>query len=250
MEDILNERAAKARQCFEIPVLVAALLVVPVVYIEEQVGSSAWQQAAQWTNWAIWGIFLAEFVVVVVLADRRWAYTKRAWLDVFIIASSFPMLASALAYTRLLRLARLTRVLRILRLARLATVITRGGSAARAMFRKRGMGYVLVLTLLLALGAGGLYSLVEGEESISSGLWWAVVTLTTVGYGDIVPSTSAGRAAGVVLMVLGIGFVAMLTASVAAHFVEEDDNELASEVRRLHERLDDVQRRLDSLIGA
>lgn len=251
MEDILNERAAKARRWFEVPVLVAALLVVPVIYIEEQVGSSAWQQVASSANWAIWTVFLVEYLVVVGLADRRWAYTKRAWLDVFIIVSSFPLMGSVLAASRLLRLVRLGRVLRILRLTRLAVVVARGGTAARAVFRRGALAHMLILTLLLALGAGGLYTLVEAPASLLDGLWWAFVTLTTVGYGDMVPVTLVGRAAGVVLMFMGIGFVALLTASVAAHFVEEEqDSELVSEMRRLHERLDELQQQLGQISGS
>jgi voltage-gated potassium channel len=236
MDDILTERAAAVRRRFEVPVLVAALLVVPVIYIEEQVADPAWQQAALWANWLIWLVFFAEYVAVLALTDRRWAYTRKAWLDVFIIVSSFPGLPTVLAATRLLRLLRLTR---------LATVVTRGGAAAGTVLKRGGLGYVLVLTLLLGLGAAGLFALTEQAEDFGDGLWWALVTLTTVGYGDMVPQTGLGRVAGSLLMLLGIGFVAMLTAAVAARFVGEDETEMLAEIRRLHDRLDVIQEQLD-----
>jgi voltage-gated potassium channel len=244
MDEILNERAAAARRRFEVPVLVAALLVVPVIYIEAQVTSPAWRQVAVWTNWLIWLAFFAEYVTVLALTDRRWAYTRKAWLDVFIIVTSFPALPAALAATRLLRLTRLTRVLRLVRLTRLAAVVTRGGAAAGTVFHRGGLGYVLMVTVLLALGAAGLFALTEPAENFGDGLWWSVVTLTTVGYGDMVPQTVVGRVAGAGLMLLGIGFVALLTAAVAAKFVGDDETELAAEIRRLHERLDVIQQQL------
>ncbi len=124
IEDVLNPPAAAARRRFEIPVLVAALLVVPVIFIEEQATSQAWLNIAAGVNWLIWAAFAAEYLVVLALADRRWAYTRKAWLDVFIIVSSFPLLPGLLASTRLFRLLRLGRVLRLLRLFRLAAVVT------------------------------------------------------------------------------------------------------------------------------
>lgn len=96
----------------------------------------------------------------------------------------------------------------------------------------------------------------SGDESISvfDGIWWALVTITTVGYGDFFPVTTAGRIVGGLLMVVGIGFVATLTASVAAHFVDEDEERLAadmkdlrSEVLALNAQLDAIQEPLDLL---
>lgn len=234
------------RRRFEVPVLVAALCVVPVIFIEETT-PEGFVSLAYWANWIIWAVFLAEYVTVLVLTDERWAYTRKAWLDVFIIVSSFPALGTLLASTRLLRLARLGRLLRMMRLVRLAAVVTRGGMAVRAVFRSRGLGYLTMSVVLVALGVGGAFAIFERTD-IGDALWWAIVTVTTVGYGDLVPTTPGGRAVAVVLMLLGIGFVALLTATVAAHFVggEEADTreEISAEVQRIHSRLDDLERLL------
>jgi voltage-gated potassium channel len=238
--DGLNERVRRIQRHFEIPVLIAALLVVPVILIEEQSTSESLLAIATVANWAIWLAFFAEYTTVVSLADDRWAYTKRAWLDVTIIVVSFPLAPALFATSRLLRLTRLTRVFRLLRLVRLATVLSRGGRAARAIFGTHGVGYILILTVLLAIGFGGLFAYAEGQGFVD-GIWWALVTLTTVGYGDAYPITGLGRVAGAGLMILGIGFVAILTAAVATRFVEEEEEVLHEEVKRLHTRLDTIE---------
>ena len=70
------------------------------------------------------------------------------------------------------------------------------------------------------------------------GVWWAVVTVTTVGYGDLYPSTVAGRIVGIVLMFVGIGFLAVLTATIASYFVKLDRQDETSEILELLRRLE------------
>jgi voltage-gated potassium channel len=235
--------ADRARRLFEVPVLVAALLVVPVILVEDRATSAVWLRAATVANWVIWGLFLAEFVVVVFLAVDRRRYVRRSWLDLLIIVASFPVWPYALAATRLLRLVRLARVLRLLRLVRVAAVVARGGAAARSVLRSRGLAYLIVITLLIALGVGGIFALVE-ETPVGDGLWWAIVTLTTVGYGDVTPVTPAGRIAASVLMFLGVGFIAVITATVAARFVGDEGKDLGPELRAIRERLEAMERLL------
>ncbi|MEX1004271.1 MAG: potassium channel family protein [Acidimicrobiia bacterium] len=247
IENVLSPEAVAVRRRFEVPVLVAALAVVPVMFIEATTGSAALLQTAYWANWAIWAAFLVEYVAVMAVTEQRWMYTKKAWLDVLVIVVSFPALPALLASTRLIRLTRLTRVLRLLRLLRLAAVMTRGARAAGAIFRTRGIGYVAVITLLVALGIGGTFSILEKTPMVD-GLWWSLVTVTTVGYGDMFPVTPGGRIAASLLMILGIGLVAYITAAVAAHFVESEDSDLARELRLLHERLDRIERAMGTAV--
>ena len=81
----------------------------------------------------------------------------------------------------------------------------------------------------------------DGVETPLDGIWWAFVTLTTVGYGDIAPSSTTGRILAVALMLVGVTIVALITAATTARFVEEDEQDVAAEVERLHERLDVIE---------
>ena len=238
----------KIQKFFEILVLFAAIMVIPMVLIEEFGDSELARQVALIGNWMIWSIFLLEFVVMISIVPDRWQYTRRAWLDISIIILTFPPLPVLLSTLRLMRLARLARVLRLMRLLKLAAALTRAGLALRSLTSKHGVGYLAALSVLLTAGFGILFFLAEPDaEAIDDGLWWAFVTLTTVGYGDIYPTTMLGRVLAVILMVIGIGFVATLTGAIAAHFIEEEEGaEILRELREIKGRLEKIEEQMGS----
>ena len=116
-------------------------------------------------------------------------------------------------------------------------------AGVRRLLARRGLGYVLLAALVVV---GVAAALVQEAERGSPGatirsypdaLWWAVATVTTVGYGDTYPSTAAGRGVGVALMLLGIALFGLLTASLAALFVEEQEDGVEARLRAIDERL-------------
>ena len=119
----------------------------------------------------------------------------------------------------------------------------------KRLITRRGLLYSLVLCLLI-LGMGGLgfWMLEPRAHTFSDGLWLAFTTAATVGYGDIVPSTHASRAFAVIVVLLGLAVLSLVTASVAAMFVETEERQierdlmheigaLRSEVRSLRDEL-------------
>jgi len=136
------------------------------------------------------------------------------------------------------------------------------GHAQRAVAHRHVFGWLAGATAVLALVVGFLVTITDPKDfhTLGDGLWWAVVTLGTVGYGDIVPHTGWGRVLGSVVIVAGVTFISFLTATVTSVFVSADQQELtgktddrhaASEeetralLKLLLERLEAIEKRLD-----
>ena len=116
--------------------------------------------------------------------------------------------------------------------------------ALRPLLRTRRFGVISVGFLGFAAVAGLVHSLFEGTHP-AEGLWWALVTLTTVGYGDVGSVTTGARITGAVLMLTGIGALAFITANIAAFFVESDSiKEIQSELGVINERLERIEQAL------
>jgi voltage-gated potassium channel len=212
----------------EVVVILAALLSVPLTIVEVNGQNGASFQAA---DWVIWSAFAIEYVLALALAKDRRRFVVSAWLSLLVVVVSFPLLPALFGMVRLARLARVFRLVRLVAFgARLVT-------ALKATVGRRGFLYVSALFILLVVIAGAIMSLVEPQTvkgNMWDGMWWAVVTATTVGYGDISPSSAPGRLVAVALMLFGIGLTATLAASVAAYFVNQDSgNDMAEVVARL-----------------
>jgi voltage-gated potassium channel len=121
---------------------------------------------------------------------------------------------------------------------------------ARATTPRGAANVIATATTLLTVGAGLLVTVVDRESfpSIGSGLWWAVQTVTTVGYGDNIPMNVAGRLVAVLVMLLGIGFLTVITASITGTFVSRSRHEpseaetaMAEQLRQLDDRLERIE---------
>ena len=209
--------SGRVRHPFEPLVLGATLAMIPVLIIEADAHSQGWRTFAQVANWAIWVVFLAETAFVLTVAPRKRAALRAHWLDVAIVVVTIPL------YGRLLSSMRLVRLVRLLRLLRAVALVSRALQAERRLTSANVFRFVGLSTIFLTVIAGAVQATLDSNDfkSFWDGVWWAVVTVTTVGYGDIYPSTVVGRIIGIVLMLVGIGFLAVLTATIASRFVKE-----------------------------
>ncbi len=192
--------------------------------------------------------FFADFLLSLHGAKDRWKYMRTwGWID---FLSSLP----TIGYVRWARTARVMRILRLLRAVRAAHGL------GRFLLGRRQEGAVwiggLVALLLMFLSSLLMLHLERGSESTiqsaSGALWWAFVTITTVGYGDQVPVTPEGRVVAIVLMTAGVGLFGTYTAWLAAWMTapgdarrEEDLLELSREVRSLHRAVESLEKRLE-----
>lgn len=185
--------------------LVAALLVIPVVVLDTGEYGKPWDTIGDVLNWMTWLAFAGEAAVMLALVPRRMAWIRANPIDVIVVVLTPPFLP-ALASVRLVRLLRLLRLLRLHRVA-------------RKLFTQEGLRAAGLLSALVAVGGGVAYSAIEPKVSPLRGLYWAITTMTTVGYGDIRPHTDGGRVLAVGVMIVGIGFVAILTGAIAQRFI-------------------------------
>jgi voltage-gated potassium channel len=232
----LLERFEKAT---ELPLLVLAIAMIPLIAIPMTMDlDPAARRAIEWSDTGIWIAFGAELSFRTYLVERRSAYLTRHWFDVLIVA---------LPFLRPLRVVRSARALRLVRVARLGPFAARTWASGRALLKRRGLQWVMLGGLATMFAAAGAVTVFEHDsggniQNYGTGLWWAISTITTVGYGDTFPVSPQGRAVAVILMVVGITFVSWFTANVAAFLVEHD---AGSETK--HVRMSDLMAKLESL---
>jgi voltage-gated potassium channel len=99
--------------------------------------------------------------------------------------------------------------------------------SGKAVASRRVFAYLAGATAVIGIGAGILVTIIDHKDfaTVGDGIWWAIVTLATVGYGDIVPHTAWGRVVGSVVIVVGVTFLSFLTATVTSMFVSADQDE-------------------------
>lgn len=197
----------------ETAVVIAALATLPVMLLEVRGVTATWLVV---TDWLIWGVFAAALAAGFVASKERTTYLFRHPIDVAVVLLSFPFLPSILA------LASLVRVVRLLRIALSAG---RALPALRETIGRRELLYVTGLCGLLVVAAAAAVVILEPSAvggSFGTAVWWALVTITTVGYGDVSPTSTSARVVAVILMIAGLGLISTLSATIAAFFVGQE----------------------------
>lgn len=181
--------------------------------------------ALQWLHDAIWVAFVAQFAVEFVAAPSKRVYLRKQWVTALsLVVPAFRLLRLA----RIARVARLAQFTRGVRLARLLGAMNRGMRTLTLGFRDRGIGYLVVLTLLVAVtGAAGMYRFEmdapggPGFPDYGSALWWTAMLLTTMG-SDYWPRTPEGRLLCLLIAIYAFAVFGYVTAAIAAYFVGKD----------------------------
>ncbi len=215
-----------AGRAFDVVLLLVIVASVLAVMLESvDAFSSRFGTALRVLDWVFTILFLAEYSVRIWVArDRlRYAISFFGVVDMLSILPSFlGFFFSGMHSLLVIRVLRLLRVFRILKIVRMLGEANQLLQALKASSAKITVFMGAVLTIVIVMGA--TMHLVEGAEngftSIPRGMYWAIVTMTTVGYGDIAPSTVLGQAIAAALMLLGYGILAVPTGIISAEYVQ------------------------------
>jgi len=219
-----NKRALKVGKWLEVLVLFAllAVFVQVLMYYSEQ------QLEAKWFSDLIWAVFVLELVVNLVLVRNKVRYLRENWLSVVIVLLAFPWIEWGSDWAVIIR------SLRLLLFLRFFTAFFKGVSA---VLNRNRFGQILLTFAFLIVGAGAVFSYIE-ERPFIDGVWYAIVTVTTVGYGDVVPHTEDGRIFGAVLILFGVLFFSLVSANIAAFLIGSDQQELEKDLLQSMQELE------------
>lgn len=222
---VIFEHDTPAGRAFDLALLFAIALSVTIVMLESVAEVRARYGGALYAaEWCLTLLFTAEYVLRLICVRRPLRYARSFFGVVDLLAilptylSLFVIGAQSLTVVRALRLLRVFRILKLpqyLGQASLLMTALRGSRPKITVF--------LFSVMMIVLLVGSLMYLIEGPEhgftSIPTGVYWAVVTLTTVGYGDVAPQTTLGRALAMVVMLTGYGIIAVPTGIVTAEMI-------------------------------
>ncbi len=219
---IIFESDTPAGKLFDLALIITIALSVLVVMLDSVKAIrevySEWLRIAEWFFTLL---FTVEYVLRLYCVDRPGRYARSFFglIDLLaILPTYFSFIMPETIYMMVIRVLRILRVFRILKLGAYlgeADILMRSLAASR-----KKIEVFLFAVLMLVIIFGSLMYLVEGEEngftSIPRSVYWAIVTLTTVGYGDIAPRTAIGQAIAAVIMICGYGIIAVPTGIVSA----------------------------------
>jgi voltage-gated potassium channel len=221
----------------EWPMLLVALWILLQWYLEETQAIDP--LLARVADWLVWLAFLVETILLSALVKNRRAYLFGNWMNIVIITGGMPFFWQFAPLIGLLRSFRLLLV--IVLLARLSKTV-------RKLLSSHRLGATLAVAFVTMALSGVIISRIDPSiGTVWDGMWWAWVTMATVGYGDVVPHSAAGRLFGSLLILFGVVLLSLLTANMAAFFIGGDVEKMEKEEKEADRQLKEISARLDRI---
>ena len=234
-----DERPAARRWAgrFELPMILLAIWILIEWYLRTKgIYPASFDRV---TDWGIWLFFVLETVVLTRLVENKVQYLRSNWMNLLIIATGVPLLWGGGTHAA---------ALRTLRLLLMLPLLLNTSATVRKILTRNHLGTTLLVALTFTLMSGVLIAGIDPTiETIWEGIWWAWVTVATVGYGDVVPQSTAGKLFGAIVILFGLGFFSLLTASFSAYFVSRGEIEIEEEEAEEIYRLKDIVQRIETM---
>ena len=222
LHEIIFEADTPAGKAFDIVLIASIVLSVIAVMLDSVEWFNArYVEQLHVAEWCFTGLFTVEYILRLISVGRPLRYARSFFGLVDLLAIIPSYLSLFLPHAQYLLIIRTLRVLRIFRIFKLAQYLGEAEFLAKAMMASRRKIIVFLFTVLnIVVIVGALMYLIEGDEhgfhSIPHSVYWAIVTLTTVGYGDVAPETPLGQALASMLMITGYAIIAVPTGIVTA----------------------------------
>ena len=239
-----SERQAAVRwaQRLEWPILLLAVW-IPVEWYLEETGTFT-IEAARHFDWMIWSVFLFETCLLTYLVRNKRRYLLHNWMNLLIIFAGIP---AEWVYTPLVG------ALRNLRLLLMMFLLIRLSRRLRDFLANGRIGEMLGIIGIVVMLSGIVITRIDPSVgSVWDGMWWAWVTLSHTGYGDVVPHNPAGRFFGAMIILLGVVLISLFTANLSAFLigsevekVEKEEKEADVLLKDISERLERIERKLE-----
>ena len=229
IEAIIFRHDTPASKAFDITLLVLIAASILIVMLESVKSLDTQFHDIFWgIEWILTILFTLEYVLRLYSTDRKWEYATSFYgiIDLLsIIPTYLTLFALPIHYLATIRALRLLRIFRILKMSQFLIEGNMLWEALHASRKKITVFIVTILTMTVVLGS--VMYIIESDESggftsIPVSIYWAIVTLTTVGYGDISPVTPLGQFIASLVMILGYGVIAVPTGIVSAEMVQAD----------------------------
>jgi voltage-gated potassium channel len=229
LKRLIEDQTSPQGRAFDIGVQ-ALIVVWLIAYSIETLPdlTPATRRFVEWIEVGVTLLFTAEYLLRLYVADNRLAFVRSGW-GIIDLLSILPFYLSLDGDLRSVRILRLLRLFRVLKLGRFNQALRRL-QVAWKLARDEFVMFLFVAMLLLFIAAAGIYHF-ENEaqpdkfSSIFASLWWAVATLTTVGYGDVYPVTVGGRIFTFLVLMIGLGIVAVPAGLVTAALTQAREAE-------------------------
>ncbi len=235
VDEAENARALRWARYLEVPAIAIALCIIVFWHMETRRGMLPLY--GRLLDSAVWLYFVGETAWLTYLVDHRARYLRNNWLNLVIIALGIPVLWGIYPYAT---------GLRSLRLLIFLSLMLPLSSTLRKILTRNHLGLTLLVSAFVVFISGYIIAGIDPHiKSPADGIWWAIVTVTGVGYGDIVPITTEGRIFATMLILAGVALFSVVTANLSVFFISRA--EACGDIEPSEQHLRNIDKRLQRI---